>query len=112
VERQREEDRAVAEAVIALLRAAATANHSAGGRNGEKPDPVAACAEQLRTDLVLLAAVFQNIDLLYRDGYPHADAVSEIVMRALASLPSQPTGVLRLPPAQETESTPKPDEQT
>jgi hypothetical protein len=83
-EAQREEDRDVAAAVLGLVRAATAAREPAGdGRQ-----TMAESANRLRSDPSLLAAVFQNIDLLYRHGYSHADAVSEMVMRALATLPT------------------------
>jgi hypothetical protein len=73
-------DTAVAERVTRLVHAA---NGHAAHTPGTVPAPPAPTAE-LRSDPVLLAAVFQNIDLLYRDGYPHADTVSDFVMRALS----------------------------
>jgi hypothetical protein len=81
-EAQREEDRDVAAAVLGLVRAATAAREPAR----ECCQTMAESANRLRSDPSLLAAVFQNIDLLYRHGYSHADAVSEIVMRALATL--------------------------
>jgi hypothetical protein len=45
-------------------------------------DPGAAAA-RLRRDPALLAAFFQNVDLLYRHAFAGADAVSLLVMRAL-----------------------------
>jgi hypothetical protein len=59
-----------AESVLALLRAASHGSQADG---------------QLERDPVLLAAVFQNADLLYRDGFPHAEAVALLVMHALAA---------------------------
>ncbi|HET6231990.1 MAG TPA: hypothetical protein VFE05_18095 [Longimicrobiaceae bacterium] len=51
------------------------------------PTPAARVpAELLVADLVLLAAFFQNVDLLYDGGYAHADAVSMLVMHALELL--------------------------
>jgi hypothetical protein len=56
-------------------------------------DPAdAAAAERLRGEPVLLAAFFQNIDLLYRHGYPRADAVAMLVMRALEGFEDEPGG--------------------
>jgi hypothetical protein len=46
------------------------------------PHPEAAAA-RLRGDPALLAAFFQNVDLLYRHAFAGADAVSLLVMRAL-----------------------------
>lgn len=40
-------------------------------------------ARWLASDPELLAALFQNVDLLYAHGYPGADSVSLLVMRAL-----------------------------
>jgi hypothetical protein len=40
-------------------------------------------AARLRAEPRLLAAFFQNIDLLYQHGFPYADAVSGLVLRAL-----------------------------
>jgi hypothetical protein len=42
-----------------------------------------AAAARLRGDPALLAAFFQNIDLLYRHRFAGADAMSLLVMRAL-----------------------------
>lgn len=40
-------------------------------------------AHELASHAPVLAAFFQNIDLLYADGFAEADAVSALVMRAL-----------------------------
>lgn len=51
-------------------------------------------AHDLANDPALLAAFFQNIDLLYADRFHQADAVSALVLRALelsALLPPAPT---------------------
>lgn len=37
----------------------------------------------LLEDPLLLSAIFQNIDLLYARGYPHADAVSMLTLDAV-----------------------------
>lgn len=72
-----ERERRTTEQVVELLLVA----RSAMGEQGEKyPDEA---AERLRAHPLLLAAFFQNIDLLYQHGYPHADAVSLLIMRAL-----------------------------
>jgi hypothetical protein len=67
-----------AESVLALLRTAAQSPH-------ERLTPPDTSDGHLERDPILLAAVFQNADLLYRDGFPHADAVALLVMHALAA---------------------------
>jgi hypothetical protein len=66
--------RGFAEEALAVLRAAAA------------PGSVeaAAAVARLSTHAPLLAAVFQNIDLLYQHGHPRADGVAALVMTALA----------------------------
>lgn len=49
-------------------------------RSGSQPGEAAAA---LAADPELLAAFFQNIDLLYAQADPHADVVSGWIMRAL-----------------------------
>lgn len=67
-----------AERVVALLELAATPREAGGG-------PEAAAAA-LAEDPVLLAVLFQNVDLLYAHGYPGADTVSLAVMEAVGLL--------------------------
>ena len=43
-------------------------------------------ADRLATDPVMLAAFFQNVDLLYEHGYREADAVAALVMHAVERL--------------------------
>ena len=43
-------------------------------------------ADRLANDPVMLAAFFQNVDLLYENGYPEADAVAALVMHAVERL--------------------------
>jgi hypothetical protein len=69
------------EAVLAVLRSAAATDPP---RRGMLPG--AESEAHLERDPILLAAVFQNVDLLYRHGFPHADGVSALVMQALAAL--------------------------
>jgi hypothetical protein len=66
---------ATAGSVAALVRGCERADGPAGGA------PAA-----LAADPPLLAAFFQNVDLLYRHGYPHADAVGALVMGAVELL--------------------------
>lgn len=75
-------ERAVADAVLSLLMDA--------GTGGAGPAPGAPA--QLRHDPPLLAAFFQNVDLLYAHGYRDADAVSALVMRALEGLDEDGSG--------------------
>jgi hypothetical protein len=72
-ERQR---KTVRQVIDLLLATRAAGGEAAAGDRDE-------AAERLRAHPVLLAAFFQNIDLLYQQAYPHADAVSLLVMRAL-----------------------------
>ena len=65
-----------AEAAIAR-RVAAMVRASAGG-------PLEVAAEALCADPPLFAAFFQNLDLLFAAPVPEADAVSGLVMAALA----------------------------
>lgn len=74
------EERRVAERVVALLRLA-------GGAPSADAGPERA-GELLGGDVVLLAAFFQNVDLLYEHGYDQADAVSLAIMHALSLLES------------------------
>jgi hypothetical protein len=56
-------------------------------RGCERPGgPADGAPAALAADPPLLAAFFQNVDLLYRYGHPHADAVGALVMRALEAL--------------------------
>jgi len=48
----------------------------------EQGEP-AAVAEELVADPLLLASIFQNIDLLYDHGYPHANALSMLTLEAI-----------------------------
>jgi len=66
-----ERERHAAELVLDLLFGAGAAI--------TRPDGAA----RLRAEPLVLAAFFQNIDLLYLHGFGSADAVSELVMRAL-----------------------------
>lgn len=43
----------------------------------------ATISEELVLDPLLLASIFQNIDLLYEHGYPHADALSMLTLEAI-----------------------------
>lgn len=62
-----------AEPIVRLVNAAAAG------------DPQQAAREML-SDLPLLAAAFQNVDILHASGYPGADAVSLAIMAAIAEL--------------------------
>jgi hypothetical protein len=44
-------------------------------------------ADRLAGDRLMLAAFFQNIDLLYEHGYEEADAVAALVMHGVERLP-------------------------
>ncbi len=48
----------------------------------EQGEP-ATISEELVLDPLLLASIFQNIDLLYEHGYPHADALSMLTLEAI-----------------------------
>lgn len=72
------EERRVAEEVAAVLRLARP--ESRGDAGPER------AGERLAADATLLAAFFQNVDLLYDHGYRHADAVSLAVMHAVSLL--------------------------
>lgn len=72
------EEERVVERVLAVLRLARRASPT-------DPGPERA-GESLAHDTVLLAAFFQNVDLLYDHGYRHADAVSLAVMHAVSLL--------------------------
>lgn len=74
------------EAVLAVLRTAAATEPPPPGEL-----PRGEAETHLARDPVLLAAVFQNIDLLYRDAFAHADGVSALVMQALAGIDPDPT---------------------
>lgn len=78
-------ERAAAERVVRLLE-----------RLEGESDGARAAAERLARDAPLLAAVFQNVDLLYREEYPGAEAVSAAVMGALHIL-YEPEGAERGP---------------
>ena len=69
--------------VVALVQAAA----ESGADRGTSAQPEAA-AVALAHDAPMLAAFFQNIDLLYEAECPDANAVSTTVMRALERLES------------------------
>lgn len=73
-----DEERQVAERVVAVLRLAHRTRSADAG-----PEPA---GELLAGDVALLAAFFQNVDLLYEHGYAHADAVSLAVMHAVSLL--------------------------
>lgn len=73
-----DEERRVAERVVAVLRLARRSPSAEAG-----PEHA---GELLVRDVVLLAAFFQNVDLLYEHGDPRADAVSLAVMHALSLL--------------------------
>ncbi|HET6764777.1 MAG TPA: hypothetical protein VFH27_13925 [Longimicrobiaceae bacterium] len=49
-------------------------------------EPPAELGAGLADDVPLLAAFFQNVDLLYEHGYAQADAVSGLIMAALERL--------------------------
>lgn len=68
-------ERLVARRVVRLLAASV------------RPDPAPArAAARLAGDPTLLAAAFQNVDLLYAHRCPRADAVSLLVMGAIERL--------------------------
>lgn len=64
-------ERAAADRVVRLLEIAASSPTRAGGEQ----------EEELLEDPHLLSAVFQNLDLLYVEGYPAADAVGRLLAR-------------------------------
>lgn len=74
-------EREVGNRVIALVETAA--DTGAPSRAAAPPDAAAAV---LASDPELLAAFFQNIDLLYECEFPDANAVSTTIMRAMESL--------------------------
>jgi hypothetical protein len=49
----------------------------------------------LSADPVILAAFFQNVDLLYADAHEHADAVSMVILEALHHATEQERGEQR-----------------
>lgn len=67
------DERAVERDVAALL--AAVERGPGGAGEG---------AVRLHASPELLASVFQNVDLLYAAGYPHADRLSLLVMESIA----------------------------
>lgn len=75
------------------LRVRALIDHAGDAHLIEEPRALALrdrAAHDLAGDPALLAAFFQNIDLLYADRFPRADAVSALILRALelsASIP-------------------------
>lgn len=73
-----DEERSVAERAVAVLRLAHRSPRAEAG-----PERA---GELLGGDVALLAAFFQNVDLLYEHGYTHADAVSLAVMHAVSLL--------------------------
>lgn len=48
----------------------------------EQGEP-ASISKELVLDPLLLASIFQNIDLLYEHRYPHADALSMVTLEAV-----------------------------
>lgn len=70
-----EAERAVGDRVVAML-----------GASTADPHFTARAAADLAADAALLAAFFQNVDLLHSHRCPHADAVSLLVMAALERL--------------------------
>jgi hypothetical protein len=68
-------ERGVADRVVALLEASVADPHFA-----------ARAAVELAGDPVVLAAFFQNLDLRDRRRWPHADAVSMLVLEAMQRL--------------------------
>jgi hypothetical protein len=71
-------EREVAERVLALLHSADAAGYAG--------------AEALADNPRLLAALFQNVDLLYEEQHARADAVSVLIMRALEFLEDEERG--------------------
>jgi hypothetical protein len=72
---QAERERTVARLALELVAGA--------GRKEEGDGAEHTAAARLRREPALLAAFFQNVDLLYEHGFAGADAVSLLVMRAL-----------------------------
>ena len=73
--------RQLGDRVVALVQAAA----ESGAERGAAAQPEAVAAA-LAHDAPMLAAFFQNIDLLYEAECPDANAVSTTIMRALERL--------------------------
>lgn len=76
---------AVAQRVVDLLLAA------------ERGDEAAEHA--LAADHAMLAAFFQNVDLLYQHGHPTADSVSALILQALHHATESERDPTRQPPA-------------